>query len=97
MYVCVSVTHEHCKRAIIELPASNRKKLLTFDSLVLSQKTTFFHFLEGYISETAWLTSQKICTDFVLGIICKCAKFNRKQRGDCAHKPLVDLTRNDPI
>ena len=46
------------------------------------KKRPLFHFLEGHISETARPTSRKIFTEFFLGIICKCAKFNLNRRGD---------------
>ena len=65
------------------------------------KKRPFFHVLEGHISETAWPTSRKICTDLFLGIICTCAKFHRNRRGDSQtigwsdmEWPLCDQLRN---
>ena len=66
----------------MELPTSNRKKLLTFDWRVLSQKTTLFPFFgRSYFGNRSTYIAENFHIIF-LGIICKCAKFHRNRRGD---------------
>ena len=70
------------KRAIFELPTSNRKKLLTFYWRVLSQKTTLFPFFGRSYSGNRFTYIAENLHRFFLGNLCTCAKFHRNRRGD---------------
>ena len=81
----------------MELPTSNRKKLLTFDRQVLSQKTTLFPFFRrSYLGNRSTYIAENFHRILFRHYLQVC-QISSKSEGWLANHQLVDLTRNDPL